>query len=278
MKNILGENAELINQYVIPWGINIITAILIYLIGRWLAKLVVRSVDKLMTHANIDASLRKFSGNIISTVLTVFILIAALEQLGVDTTSIMAIFAAAGLAVGLALKDSLSNFSAGVMLIIFKPFKLGDLINAGGTTGVVEEIQIFNTIMRTGDNQIIIMPNGHIYGGSITNLSARETRRIDLVIGISYDDNIGKAKDLLKDVIARHSLVLTEPAPTIMVLELGESSIDLAVRPWVNSGDYWVVRSELLQTIKETFDEQGISIPYPQRSVHMISHPVENAA
>ena len=278
MENLLSENSELLSQYIIPWGIKIVSAILIYVIGRWITKLVVKSVAKLMIKSNVDASLTKFAGNIIGAVLTIFVLIAAIEQLGVDTTSIMAIFAAAGLAVGLALKDSLSNFSAGVMLIIFKPFKLGDFVNAGGSSGVIEEIQIFNTIMRTGDNQEIIIPNSHIYGGSITNVSARDTRRIDLVIGIGYDDNIGTAKSLIENIISNNSLILAEPAPTIMVLELGESCIDIAVRPWVKTGDYWGVRAELLQTIKETFDEKGISIPYPQRDVHMITNPADKAA
>lgn len=271
MENFLKENAEIFNQYVIPWGINILTAVLIYVVGRWVAKLIVKSIVKLMTKANVDPSLRKFSGSIISAILTVFIIIAALEQLTVDTTSIMAIFAAAGLAVGLALKDSLSNFSAGVMLIIFKPFKLGDSITAGGTSGVVEAIQIFNTIMRTGDNQEVIVPNSHIYGGSITNTTKRETRRIDLVIGIGYDDNIGEAKKALEQIMSQQELILKDPAPAIMVLELGESSINLAVRPWVKTSDYWGVRSELLQGIKETFDEKGISIPYPQRDLHIVS-------
>jgi len=278
MENLLSENSELLSQYIIPWGIKIVSAILIYVIGRWITKLVVKSVAKLMIKSNVDASLTKFAGNIIGAVLTIFVLIAAIEQLGVDTTSIMAIFAAAGLAVGLALKDSLSNFSAGVMLIIFKPFKLGDFVNAGGSSGVIEEIQIFNTIMRTGDNQEIIIPNSHIYGGSITNVSARDTRRIDLVIGIGYDDNIGTAKSVIEDIISSNALILNDPAPTIMVLELGESCIDIAVRPWVKTADYWAVRAELLQTIKETFDEKGISIPYPQRDVHMITNPMEKAA
>jgi len=278
MENLFSENSEILSQYIIPWGIKIVSAILIYVIGRWVAKIIVNSVVKILARSNVDESLTKFAGNIIGAVLTIFILIAAIEQLGVDTTSIMAIFAAAGLAVGLALKDSLSNFSAGVMLILFKPFKLGDLVNAGGSTGVIEEIQIFNTVMRTGDNQEIIIPNSHIYGGSITNISARETRRIDLVIGIGYDDNIGTAKSLIEGIISSNSLILSEPAPTIMVLELGESCIDIAVRPWVKTGDYWGVRAELLQTIKETFDEKGISIPYPQRDVHMITNPMEKAA
>lgn len=278
MESLLNDSSGIISLYLIPWGIKIISAILIYIIGRWVAKLIVKSVVKLMEKSNVDKSLRKFVGNIVATVLTLFIVIAAIEQLGVDTTSIMAIFAAAGLAVGLALKDSLSNFSAGVMLILFKPFKLGDTITAGGSTGVVEVIQIFNTIMRTGDNQEIIIPNGHIYGGPITNISARETRRIDLVIGIGYDDNIGKAKELMENIIANNVLILKDPAPTIMVLELGDSSINIAVRPWVKTADYWPVRAGLLQAIKETFDEQGISIPYPQRDVHMISDTVDKAA
>lgn len=278
MENFLNENPDFLSQYIIPWGIKFVSAILIYIIGRWIARLIVKSVVKIMSKSNVDASLTKFAGNIISAVLTIFILIAAIEQLGVDTTSIMAVFAAAGLAVGLALKDSLSNFSAGIMLIMFKPFKLGDLVTAGGSTGVIEDIQIFNTVMRTGDNQEIIIPNGHIYGGSIINISARETRRVDLVIGIGYDDNIGTAKQLIEDIISKNTLILTDPAPTIMVLNLGESSIDIAVRPWVKTADYWIVRADLLQTIKETFDEKGISIPYPQRDVHMITNPVEKVA
>ncbi len=278
MENFLNENPDFLSQYIIPWGIKFVSAILIYIIGRWIARLIVKSVVKIMSKSNVDASLTKFAGNIISAVLTIFILIAAIEQLGVDTTSIMAVFAAAGLAVGLALKDSLSNFSAGIMLIMFKPFKLGDLVTAGGSTGVIEDIQIFNTVMRTGDNQEIIIPNGHIYGGSIINISARETRRIDLIIGIGYDDNIGISKQLIEDIISKNTLILTDPAPTIMVLNLGESSIDIAVRPWVKTADYWIVRADLLQTIKETFDEKGISIPYPQRDVHMITNPVEKVA
>lgn len=278
MDTLLDQNVDLINQYAIPWGIKIASAVLIYIIGRWIARLVVKSLVKLMEKSKVEASLRTFAGNMIGTVLTLFILIAAIEQLGIDTTSIMAVFAAAGLAVGLALKDSLSNFSAGVMLIIFKPFKLGDLVIAAGITGVIEEIQIFNTVMRTGDNQVIIVPNSHIYGGSITNMSARDTRRIDLVIGIGYGDNIGTAKKLIEETITNNPLVLKDPAPTIMMLNLGESSVDIAVRPWVNTADYWGVRADLLQTIKETFDANGISIPYPQRDVHMITKALEKVA
>ena len=273
MENIFSADSDLLNQYIIPWGLNIIFALITYIIGRWLVKLITKAIKRLMEKSGIDVSLRDFLGNLINVALTIVVIIAALEQLGVDTTSVLAVFAAAGLAVGLALKDSLSNFSAGVMLIFFKPFKVGDVINAAGVIGGVESIGIFNTTMKTGDNQEIIVPNSSIYGGTITNITKRDTRRIDLVIGIGYDDDIKKAKSLLENLLKENAGVLEEPAPTILVLELGESSIDLAVRPWAKTADYWVVRSELLQTIKETFDANGISIPYPQRDLHLIDAP-----
>lgn len=273
MDQLFNSGVDVVNQYVVPWSVNISMALLVYLIGRWLARITVRIVKRLMERANIDASLRSFAGHIISVTLTIVVLIAALDQLGIDTTSIVAVFATAGLAVGLAMKDSLSNFAAGVMLIIFKPFKVGDVITAAGSTGVVEAIRIFNTVLRSGDNQEITIPNSHIFGSTITNITCRETRRIDLLIGIGYDDNIGQAKQLLEQIMAGHEAILDDPAPAVIVMELGDSSIILAVRPWVNTADYWTVRSQLLQTIRETFAEQGISIPYPQRDVHLIHEP-----
>ena len=273
MESLLNSDVDYLNQYVIPWAINISMALVIFIVGRIVAKGITGGIKRVMTKANLDESLNKFLGNIIYTSLLVVVVIAALEQLGVDTTSVLAIFAAAGLAVGLALKDQLSNFAAGVMLILFKPFKIGDVITVSGVTGCVETINIFNTMMKTGDNQEIIIPNGQIYGGTITNITTRDKRRIDLVIGIGYDDNIGKAKDLLNEIISSDPAILKDPAPTILVLELGESSIDLAVRPWVKTSDYWTVRSDLLQSIKETFDKNNISIPYPQRDLHLIDAP-----
>ncbi len=261
----------LIDTYAIPWGIKIIAAIAIFVIGRYIARLIVKVLKKVMVKAKLDETLTNFLGSIVQAILTVVVVIAALEQLGVNTTSVLAIFAAAGLAIGLAFKDSLSNFASGIMLILFKPFKLGDFVEAAGVSGVIEEIRIFNTLMKTGDNREITVPNAHIYGGIITNYSARDTRRVDLIIGIGYDDNIGKAKSIIENIISKDSRLLSDPAPTIMVLELGESSIDIAVRPWVNSGDYWPTRADLLQAIKESFDKEGISIPYPQRDIHMIS-------
>jgi len=262
---------KLIEVYAIPWGIKIIAAVAIIIIGRIIAKIIVKAIKKVMAKAEVEATLRDFLGTIIQATLTVVILIAALEQLGVDTTSVLAIFAAAGLAIGLAFKDSLSNFAAGIMLIMFKPFKLGDFVEAAGTSGTIEQIRIFNTVMRTGDNREITVPNAQIYSGIITNYSARDKRRIDLVIGIGYDDNIGDAKSIMEDIIRADSRYLSEPEPTIMVAELGASSIDIAVRPWVKSGDYFPARAHLLQTIKETFDAKGISIPYPQRDIHMVT-------
>jgi small conductance mechanosensitive channel len=167
------------------------------------------------------------------------------------------------------LKDQLSNFAAGVMLIMFKPFKVGDFVEAGGTSGVVEAINIFNTMMRTGDNREITVPNSQIFNGTITNVTARDTRRIDLTIGIGYSDNIAEAKKVLQEILSGESRILPEPAPAILVSELGESSVDFAVRPWVNAGDYWTVRSDLLEKIKTEFDARGISIPFPQRDVHL---------
>lgn len=260
---------EIISTYIIPWGINIILAFAVFVVGRWLANMIVRGVKRLMKKANMDEALIGFLSSILNAVLLVVVVIAALEQLGVNTTSVLAVFAAAGLAVGLALKDSLSNFSAGVMLIIFKPFKVGDFIEAAGIAGVVEVIRIFNTQLRTGDNREIIVPNSQIYSGIITNFSAREQRRIDLVIGIGYEDDIRAAKQILESILQAEERILKDPAPVILVSELGESSVDLAVRPWVTSADYWNVRSDLLETIKREFDAKGISIPYPQRDVHM---------
>ncbi|MGD8484917.1 MAG: mechanosensitive ion channel [Thioalkalispiraceae bacterium] len=261
---------ELISEYAIPWGINIVLALAVFIIGRWLSKIIVNAIKKVMTRSNLDDVLVSFLGNILNAVLLLVVIIAALDQLGVDTNSVLAIFAAAGLAVGLALKDSLANFAAGIMLVFFKPFKLGDFIEAAGVSGIVETMGIFNAVLRTGDNREVTIPNSQIYGGVITNYSARDTRRIDLVIGIGYEDNIQTAKQVLHNILNKEERILKDPEPTLLVSELGESSIDLAVRPWVNSADYWVVRSDLLETIKTEFDNEGISIPYPQRDVHLL--------
>lgn len=262
------QASDIVSGYIIPWGIKIITAIAIFIIGRMIARAVTKGTVRLMEKSEVDETLRDFLSKIIYALLLIAIIIAALEQLGVNTTSAIAIFAAAGLAIGMALKDTLSNFSAGFMLILFKPFSNGDFIEAGGVTGVVEKISIFSTIMRTGDNKEVIVPNSGIYGGTITNYSAKETRRVDLVFGIGYEDNIKQAKQLIEQVLSADARVLNDPAPTIAVGELADSSVNINVRPWVKSADYWGVYADTLENVKEVFDANGISIPYPQMDVH----------
>jgi small conductance mechanosensitive channel len=259
----------ILNTYVIPWGTRIVMALLVFIIGRLIAKLLTGAMEKVMTKGKVDRMLITFLSNIVYTALLAVVVLAALEKLGVNTTSAMAILGAAGLAVGLALKDSLSSFAAGVMLIIFRPFKLGDFVEAGGEAGVVEDIRIFHSVLKTGDNREITMPNAQIYGGTIINYSARETRRIDMVIGIGYGDDIKRARDLIHQVLGADVTVLKDPAPTVMLLELGASSVDFAVRPWVKTSDYWTTRAALLEAIKNAFDKDGISIPYPQQDIHL---------
>lgn len=260
---------ELIELYIIPWTIRIVMALVVFIIGRWIAKLAVRITGKMMTRAQIDSILTGFLGNILYSVLLLVVIIAALDQLGIQTTSLLAILGAAGLAVALAMKDSLANFSSGVMLIIFRPFKAGDWIEAAGIAGTVEEVKTFSTILRTGDNRAIIVPNSQIYSGPIVNNSAKPTRRIDLVFGIGYDDDLKLAKQLIEAAFKSDDRILKEPAPGIVLSELAESSVNINARPWVKSGDYWAVRANLLENIKLSFDEHGISFPYPQQDVHL---------
>jgi len=257
------------DQYVIPWGVNIVLALLTFVVGRWIAKGVTRAVGHVLTRAKVDDTLNRFLCNIAYVGLFVVIVIAALNQLGVDTTSVLAVFAAAGLAVGLALKDSLSNFAAGVMLILYKPFQSGDFIEAAGTAGTVEAVRIFNTILKTPDNREVSVPNAHIYGGTIVNVTARPQRRIDLVFGIGYGDDVAQAKRLLMELMTADARVLADPAPFVGVVELGDNSVSIAARPWVASGDFWATRCDLMEQAKATFDRNGISIPFPQRDVHL---------
>ena len=258
-----------ISENAATWAIQIGIAIAIFVIGKIIARMAANLVRKGMQKAGSDAILVGFVGNVAYGLLLVAVVLAAVDSLGVNVTSLMAIVGAAGLAIGLALKDSLANFAAGVMIIIFRPFKIGDYINAAGTAGSVDEIGLFATIMHTPDNQRIIVPNSGIIGGNITNVSALPTRRVDLVFGIGYDDNIGQARDIIRAVIEADERILKDPEAGIAVGELGDSSVNINVRPWVNSADYWAVRSDLLETVKVRFDETGISIPYPQQDLHM---------
>ena len=252
-----------------PYLEGLVWAIAIFVIGRIVVKMVTGVLRKVMAKANVDEILINFLASIASGVMMLFVIIGALDKLGVPTGSMVALVGAAGLAVGFAMQDSLSNFASGVMLIIFRPFKNGDFVEAGGCTGVVEKIQIFTTIMKTGDNREIIVPNGAIFGGVITNYSARDTRRVDMIFGIGYDDDLLKAKQILKDIIAADERILQDPAPAIAINDLGDSCVNFKVRPWVKSGDYWDVLSDITETVKLTFDKEGISIPYPQTDVHL---------
>ena len=266
------ENIDLqqvITGHIIPWTIDILLAVVIFYVGRMVAKLLVRVAGSLLRKSKTDEILVNFITSIIYTLLLLVVVIAALDQLGVDTTSLIALIGAAGLAVGLALQGSLQNFAAGVMMIVFRPFKAGDFVEAAGTSGVVETINIFSTTMRTGDNKEVIVPNGAIYSGTITNYSARDTRRIDMVFGIGYGDDIRKARDIMQGILDADERILKEPEATIAVSELADSSVNFVVRPWVETGDYWAVRFDVTEKVKLAFDENDISIPYPQMDVHL---------
>jgi len=223
----------------------------------------------MLERSNTDVTLVKFLGDLVYFGLIVLVVIAALGTLGVNTTSFAAIIGAAGLAVGLALQGNIANFGAGVVLLFLRPFKVGDFVEAGGAVGVVDAIGIFNTTFKTGDNRVIIVPNSNIIGGNITNYSREAIRRIDLVIGVGYEDDLKLVKSTLEEILNNHPKVLKDPAPAVALAELADSSVNFNVRPWVKSEDYWGVRSELLETIKTTFDEKGINIPYPQMDVHV---------
>ena len=257
------------DDHLVPWGTNIGFALLILISGIILSKWFVKLVCRGMRRAKIDDMLVDFVTSLLKWVLYFVFIIAALNRLGVPTTSFIAVLGAAGLAIGLALKDSLQNFAAGVMLIIFRPFKTGDSIQAGGAEGVVENVHIFSTTMRTPDNREIILPNGDIFGGKIVNNNARGTRRIDLVIGVGYDDDLRKAKQVLEGVLAVEERLLKDPDPLIAVGELGASSVDILVRPWVKTTDYFATKCALTENIKLALDDAGISIPFPQMDLHL---------
>ncbi|WP_415881704.1 mechanosensitive ion channel family protein [Neptuniibacter sp. QD34_54] len=263
------------DAYVFPWIVDIALALAIFFIGRWVVKQVTKLLERVLRKAKVEDMLVNFVSSIANVALLLIVIVASLNQLGVDTTSLIALLGAAGLAIGLSLQDSLKNFAAGVMLVIFKPFREGDFVEAAGVAGVVEHIQIFNTIMRTGDNREVIIPNGAIYSGVITNYSARDTRRVDMVFGIGYDDDLRKAKEILNEIIAADERILKDPAAVVAVSELADSSVNFVVRPWVNSADYWAVLWDTTETVKLRFDEEGISIPFPQMDVHL--HKEEQA-
>lgn len=269
MENI--QLDKITEQYVIPWSIDILLALMIFIIGRYVAKLITRLITKLLERAKVETILVHFIAGIVNSILLVVVIIAALDQLGVQTTSFIAVLGAAGLAIGLALQSSLQNFAAGVMLLLFRPFKAGDFVEAAGIAGSVENITIFSTLIKTGDNRMITVPNGSIYGNVITNYSALDTRRVDMVFGIGYEDDIKKAKEIMQQVLDADDRIMKEPAPKIAVSELADSSVNFIVRPWVKTADYWSVKFDITERMKLAFDKQGISIPYPQVQMHVES-------
>ncbi len=270
LKNIdMDKLIEMITYWVTTYSVKILAAILVLVIGKWLAGKISNLVTKLLEKNKVDVTLVRFLQSIIYYTLLVVVVIAAAGQLGINTTSFLTIVGAAGLAIGLALKDSLSNFASGVMLILFRPYRVDDFVDIGGVSGNVVSISLFTTELNTVDNKRVIVPNSSITSNVITNVTANDTRRVDLVIGIGYDDDIKKAKEILKQVVEEDDRILKDQKTNIAVSELADSSVNFIVRPWVKTQDYWSVYFDLLEKIKLTFDDQGISIPYPQQDVHL---------
>jgi small conductance mechanosensitive channel len=266
--NLLAKVYELLTIY----GLRVIGAIVIFVVGRWVAKGVSKVIRRVMTKSKTDETLVSFVTNLSYVALLAFVIIAALNRLGIQTASFIAVLGAAGLAIGLALQGSLGNFAAGVLMIIFKPFKVGDFIEGAGTAGVVEEIQIFTTQLKTPDNKTIIVPNAKMTADNITNFNVKGTRRVDFVFGIGYDDDIDKARSIIKEIIDQDERVLKDQEPVIVVSELADSSVNFTVRAWTSSGDYWSFYFDTMEKVKKQFDAQEISIPFPQRDIHVYEH------
>jgi small conductance mechanosensitive channel len=256
-------------EWVALYGLKAIAAIAIFVVGRFAAKVIRTVIRKVLRKSQVDETLISFSSSVSYVGVMAFVIIAALAQLGVQTASFIAVIGAAGLAVGLALQGSLSNFAAGVLMCIFKPFKIGDYIEGAGTAGTVEEIGIFTTELKSPDNRKIIVPNGKLTSDNITNFSAKEMRRVDIVASVSYSDDLDKVRNVLEEILAADQRILRDPAPTIGVLTLADSSVDFAVRPWVKTSEYWAVYFAVQEQIKKRFDAAGISIPFPQQDVHL---------
>ncbi len=264
------QNAmQMLTTVLTSYGLQVIGAIIILIVGRIVAAIACKLVRRAMGRARADAALIGFTCNLVRVAVMAFAVIAALAKFGVQTTSFVAVLGAAGLAVGLALQGSLANFAAGVLILLFRPFRIDDVIDVADTLGKVAEIGIFTTTINTPDNRKVIIPNAQVTGGTITNINAHDTRRVDLTAGIGYADDVGRAKEVLEGILAQHDKVLAEPESTVQVVELADSSVNFVVRPWVKTADYWDVYFDVTRSIKEEFDRQGISIPFPQQDVHM---------
>jgi small conductance mechanosensitive channel len=256
------------------WGLRVLGAVVLLIVGWIVSRIVRGAVRRALTRARIDAALIPFISSMVYYLLLAFVVVAVLSLFGIQTTSFIAVLGAAGFAVGLAMQGTLSNFASGVMLLIFRPFTVGDYVDSGGTAGTVQEIGIFSTVLHSPDNVRITVPNSSIYGTIIKNYSANDRRRVDLVVGVSYEDDLGRAIETIRNVIGADDRVLDEPAPQVAVSELGDSSVNLVVRPWCRTTDYWAVRFDLTRSIKDQLEAAGCSIPFPQRDVHV--HQVAN--
>ncbi|MCA9732829.1 MAG: mechanosensitive ion channel [Deferribacteres bacterium] len=259
-------------EMVMEYGPKLILAIVTLFIGLWIIKLVIRAINKAMERSNTDISLRRFLTSLGEIALKAMLIISVAGMIGIEMTSFIAVLGAAGLAVGLALQGSLANFAGGVLILLFKPYKVGDFIDAAGYMGTVHAIQVFNTILKTPDNKTIIVPNGILSNASITNFSTEATRRVDMSFGIGYNDDIAKAKGILNDLLAKDERVLKDPAHMVVVAELADSSVNFTVRAWCKAADYWGIYFDMTEKVKLEFDKQNISIPFPQRDVHVYNH------
>jgi len=269
----MGFDMEVIGRKILEFleahWLDVVAAIVIFVVGRWLAKVISKLIGKAMTKAKIDATLTNFVENLCHIALVVLVIVAALDKLGVPTTNFAVVVGAAGLAIGFALQGSLANFAAGVMLILFKPFKVGDFVELGGKAGTVKEIQIFNTILNSPDNVRVIVPNSQVTGNNVLNYTVNGTRRVDLVVGVSYGDDLKKTQQVIEGVLAEDGRILKDPPAKVAVSELGDSSVNFVVRPWVKAADYWDVRFDTIRKVKLALDKNGITIPFPQRDIHV---------
>ena len=266
--NLWNQVSELLSSF----GLSLFIALTILILGRQVVKIVIKVISSALERSNTEDTVRIFVTNLLNTLLMIVVFIAAINQLGIQTTSIIAVLGAAGLAIGLALQGSLSNFAAGILIVIYRPYKVGDYIQADNHLGTVDDIQIFSTVLKTPDNKLVIVPNGSIMNGSIVNFSNQDKRRVDIIASCSYEDDIDKVKSVLADILSQDDRILSEPEPRIAVSELADSSVNLIVRPWVKNSDYINVYYSLLEEIKKRFDQEGISIPYPQNDVHIHNH------
>lgn len=263
------EYIDQAGELIVTYAPKVLLAIVVLIVGLWIIKAIVNTMVKMLNKKNVDPSLVPFLKGLTGIILKVMLLISVVSMLGVETTSFIAVLGAAGLAVGLALSGTLQNFAGGVILLILKPFKVGDFIDAQNYMGTVHSIQIFNTILKTPDNKTVYIPNGGLATGAMVNFSTEPTRRVDMSFGIGYTDDIDKAKEILMRLLTEDERVLKDPAPAVKLAELGDSSVNFNVRPWVNAGDYWGVYLDMQEKVKKTFDAEGVSIPFPQMDVHL---------